>query len=189
MTSLSCDHIQQNISDYVLDLLSAEEKQAIARHLAGCTACREASARERQIGRLVYQTLNTAAQPKFERLQSLMPARPNRRTSILSLFTPYRQWAIASVLLVAMLGAFLFGGEAGYKGRQPGTHPATLSSLYTVETAAPLTTRSADVLFTFTNNQVNQSDNINPVDFNQPPAAPLPAAPQVTPAPAATYFQ
>lgn len=192
MTLLESKHIQHKISDFVLDLLPVEEKQAVSRHLADCAECRQAVQRERQIGRLIHTTLASATRPKAAQLQSLMPVIPSQRPSLLTLITPYRQWAVACLLIVAMMGAFIFGGGNGYKGivRQAVTHPATISSLYNTGTAAPLTTRPADTLFTTLQPEESITSNylVEP-DFSQPPAAPLPVAPQVTPAPAATYFQ
>ena len=188
---LKSNHIQHKISDYVLDLLPIEEKQLVTRHIAGCTECRQAVRQEQQIGRLIHATLNTATRPKVNQLQSLMPPIPSRRASLLTIVAPYRQWAIACLLIVAMMGAFMFGGGDGYGGlvRQAVTHPATISSLNAPGTAVPLTTRAADTLFTISA-QPDDGSNMNiSAELSNPPAAPLPIAPQVTPAPAATFFQ
>jgi anti-sigma factor RsiW len=190
MTLLKSNHIQHNLSDFVLDLLPVEEKQRVIHHIAGCADCRAAVQRERQIGRLIYGALNAATRPEPNQFQALMPAIPSRRSSFLAMFAPHRQWAIACLLLIAMMGAFIFG-DGAYNGlvRQAVTQPATVSSLYAPGTAAPLTTRPADALFTVSAQQNQAANNNYSVELSNPPAAPLPAAPQVTPAPAATYFQ
>lgn len=192
MTLLKRNHIQHKISDFVLDLLPLEEKEVVSRHIAGCPECRQAVQRERQIGRLIHNTLNSATRPQLNQLQSLMPPIPTRRSSLLALFTPYRQWAVACLFIAAMMGAFIFGNGNGYNDlvRQAVTHPATISSLNVPVTAVPLTTRPADTLFTTLQPEefVDSNFMLEP-DLDQPPAAPLPVAPQVTPAPAATYFQ
>lgn len=189
-------HVQDKVSNYVLDLLPAEEQRAAALHIARCEACRLAVQQEREIGRLVQQTLNKGTMPDYGRLQQLMPSVPSRRASVLSLLNPYRQWAVACLLLVVMMGAVLFGGE-GVFGRlsQPtAAQQATISFTHVAGTAEISTTGEAGTHFvpagrptipvehsrTFTNNASESVDAL---------AAPLTAAPQVTPAPAATYFQ
>ena len=95
------------------------------------------------------------------------------------------------MFIVAMMGAFIFGSDRGYNGivRQVVTHSATLSSLNAPGMASPQTTRPAGALLTTALlEEVAGSDNY-PMDFNNPPTAPEPMAPQVTPAPAATYYQ
>jgi predicted anti-sigma-YlaC factor YlaD len=189
-------HIQHQITDYLLDLLPDEEKVAVARHIAGCAACRLAVQKEREIGRLVYTTLNKATAPDYGRLQSLMPPRPRRRASILALLTPYRQWAVACLLLVFMTGAFLFGGDSTF-GRltQPATNQqATISSINVAGTAETITTSDAGTLFSPAVQPTipaEQSRTLteNAPEPSNPPAAIQPASPQATPAPAATYFQ
>lgn len=188
------NHIHNQISDYVLDLLPDEEKQAAARHVAGCKKCQEAVRREREIGRLVHRTLNKATTPDYGRLQSLMPPIPARRTSVLAFLAPYRQWAIACLLLVAMMGAFIFGGEGGYGLARPADNQqATLYVENVGGTAETITTSEAGTLFSIAAQPtapVKQSPiYMNAPAQNNPPAAPLPVAPQITPAPAATYFQ
>lgn len=195
-------HIQHQITEYVLDLLPAEEKQAAAHHIAGCDQCRQAVQQERELGRLVHSTINSATTAQPGRLQSLMPAIPDRRSPVPALLAPLRrwdtrrQWAIACLLLVAVMGAFLFGGSNPYSllTRPADNQAATLSSVITAGTAQNMTTSEAGTLFSLAAQAtvpVEQSPvfiNSGPGQ-NNPPAAPLPVAPQVTPAPAATYFQ
>ncbi len=191
MTPLNNNHIQHKISDFVLDLLPAGEKQQVARHIAGCADCRQTVQQERQIGRLITNTLNKATRPQPNHLQALMPSIPSRPLSLLSIFAPTRQWALACLLLFAMMGAFIFGGDGGYDSlvRQATNQPATVSFLNVPGTSPPQTTRPADTIFTISAEADNTSINEFTAVINNPPAAPQPVAPQVTPAPAATYFQ
>lgn len=196
-------HIEEQITDYILDLLPAEERQIVARHIGGCDTCRRAVQQEREVGRLVHNALNTASRPDYGRLQSLMPPMPTRRLSFLALLIsrigPYRQWVshlqwgVACLLLIVTMGAFLFGGEGRYNNlaRPMESNQATLSSLNNPGTADVISTMEAGTLFTIAAQQSAQTElsaNNSPRG-NNPPAAPLPVAPQVTPAPEATYFQ
>lgn len=197
-------HVQEQITDYVLDLLPTKEKQGVARHIAGCEACRRAVQQEREVGRLVRDTFNAVTKPDYDQLQSLMPPIPARRSSfpalLISRIGPYRQWvahlqwAVACLLLVAMMGAFLFGSDGRYNSLASPVagDQATLSSLNSGGTADVITTMEAGTLFTIAAQQSAQTDisaAALPKSSDNPPAAPLPVAPQVTPAPEATYFQ
>lgn len=189
-------HIEDQLTDYVLDLLSGEEKRAVARHVAACDECRRALQREREIGRLVHSVLKRTTAPKPGRLQSLMPTIPSGRSPLLALLAPYQQWAIACLLLVAMMGAFMFGSDSGYGRltRAANIEQATLSFVGPVGTAESVNTSEAGTLFSLAAQPVipvkHSPAFINDAPArNNPPAAPLPVAPQVTPAPAATYFQ
>ena len=188
-------HIKNQITDYVLDLLPAEEKQAVIRHLAGCESCRREVQREREIGRLIHSTLNKVALPDYHRLQSLMPSIPGRRSSLLAFFAPHRQWALACLLLVAVLGAFLFNSNDTYDLLpRSANNQATISFVKVAETAESLSTTEAGTLLSVIVQPtvpVEQSPKFinNTLDQNNPPAAPLPVTPRVTPAPAATFYQ
>jgi hypothetical protein len=189
-------HIEEQLTDYVLDLLSGEEKRAVARHVAACEECRRAVQREREIGRLVHSVLKRTTAPRPGRLQSLMPAVPSRRSPLLALLAPYQQWAIACLLLVAMMGAFVFGSDSGYGRltRAATIEQATLSFVDPVGTAESITAGEGGTLFFLSTQPIIPVEH-SPVFINDvparinPPAVPLPVAPQVTPAPAATYFQ
>lgn len=191
MTLLTHSQIQHKLSDFMLDLLSAEEKEVVQRHILECQECRLALRRERQIGRMVYRTLNTAARPTMPQLQRLMPSAPTKRSSVLQAFSPYRQWAVACLFIVAMMGAFIFGSSTGYNGivRQAETHPATLSSLNGSVVISPQTTRPAEALWATAVQSEGVPSQSAPLNMESPPIVANPIAPQVTPAPAATYYQ
>ncbi|MFZ0544920.1 MAG: zf-HC2 domain-containing protein [Candidatus Promineifilaceae bacterium] len=195
-------HIQDKITDYILDTLPAGEKQAVTRHIAGCLQCRRAVEQEREIGRLVHHTLSAVTRPNHERLSTLMPAIP-QRPSILALLIPklnlprhwafQYQWALACLFLVAMMGAFLFGNDGRYQNlAQPTDNElTTLTSLNVPGTTNAISTMEAGDLLNIPiqhNTQINFTEGSS-TEQSLPLAAPLPVAPQITPAPEATYFQ
>lgn len=83
MTMLTHQHASRLLSDYVLDLLPQEARQAVELHVAACPDCRAALLRERQLGQLIRQTVAQATRPGPTQLHRLMPARP-RTTQPLS---------------------------------------------------------------------------------------------------------
>jgi hypothetical protein len=88
------------ISDYVLDLLPAEERQLVEFHAAGCVACRQAIQRERQVGQVVRETLLRLPRPASGRLNGLRPAYPRPRP----FFTAPRQLAALALMVCLLLG-------------------------------------------------------------------------------------
>jgi hypothetical protein len=106
------------------------------------------------------------------------------------------RWAMACLLLVAMTGAFLFGSSSPYGSltRPTGEQAVTFSSITLPGTAETLTTSEAGKLLSLdvqATIPVEQSREFNTQLMGQtnPSSAALTAAPQATPAPAATYFQ
>jgi anti-sigma factor RsiW len=97
--------INQNLQDYVLDLLSPSARDEIAQHLASCDACRRTVKDQRALGALIQSTLNVVGQPDRARLHSMMPAIPKRR----QLSSPLQNWsrgfAPALIVLVLIAGA------------------------------------------------------------------------------------
>jgi hypothetical protein len=67
-------HINNLITDYVLEILPRAEYEAAARHIATCESCRKAVMRERQIGMAVKQTLSKAIDIEETTLTRIMPA-------------------------------------------------------------------------------------------------------------------
>jgi anti-sigma factor RsiW len=91
-------HVTPLLSDYVLGLLSENERRWVESHAGQCTACREALKREQGVELLVRQTLQLATQPAPARLQALRPAAARRPT-------PQARWgqlAPAMMLLVLL---------------------------------------------------------------------------------------
>jgi len=66
-------HINNLITDYVLELLPSAQHESATRHIATCESCRQAVMRERQIGKAVRHTLTQAT--AVER-RSLISTRP-----------------------------------------------------------------------------------------------------------------
>ena len=93
-------HVKEKISDYVLDLVSENEKRDIAWHLTGCRECQQAINQERQISLAVRDALTQATQPDWQRLQDLMPPFPKEETA--SLFGLNWQPGFALVGLLAI---------------------------------------------------------------------------------------
>lgn len=105
---MDTEHARQLIPDYVLGLLSTEERQRVERHTQQCAACREALRRERQLEALVRgavgRVVETAPRPPAARLRTLRPAPPVRAPARHRL---YRQLAPAT-LVMALLALALF---------------------------------------------------------------------------------
>jgi anti-sigma factor RsiW len=184
-------HVIDKIPDYILSLLPAEEERVVVRHIAGCDRCRQAAMQERRIGQAVYNTLSTVARPDYGRLPSLMPPTPTQTPGILASLTLHGQWAIACLLLVAVMGAFLFN-SGGYNRLAAPSSTRLVTTItyqapsYTTRDAAGDAAGNAGTHF-FTAAQPTESFN-RPAENSSPAAAALPVAPQVTPAPAATYY-
>lgn len=104
---MDTEHARQLIPDYVLGLLSTEERQRVERHTQQCAACREALQRERQLEALVRgavgRAVETAPRPPAARLRALRPAPPVRAPARHRL---YRQLAPAT-LVMALLALFV----------------------------------------------------------------------------------
>jgi len=104
---MDTEHARQLIPDYVLGLLSTEERQRVERHTQQCAACREALRREQQLEALVRGAVGRAAEvdsrPSSARLRALRPAPPVRAPR----HRPYRQLAPAA-LVMALLALALF---------------------------------------------------------------------------------
>jgi len=104
---MDTEHARQLIPDYVLGLLSTEERQRVERHTQQCVACREALRRERQLEALVRGAVGRAVEatprPSAARLRALRPAPPVRAPR----HRHYRQLAPAA-LVMALLALALF---------------------------------------------------------------------------------
>ena len=101
--TLPTSHIVNStrIQDYVLGLLSDEERLLLERHADGCPVCAAALRRERELGVLVEATVRQAARMDPARLRALRPAPPARPR--LTLAT--RQLALVGALLLLFMSA------------------------------------------------------------------------------------
>ncbi len=57
---MNCEHLRENLYEYLDDALSTSEKAAAERHLSGCPVCREAVRRESQLARSLSSRLEQA---------------------------------------------------------------------------------------------------------------------------------
>ncbi|MBP6787499.1 MAG: zf-HC2 domain-containing protein [Candidatus Promineofilum sp.] len=150
---MDSEHALQLIPDYVLGLLSADESRRVEQHAHHCFACREAIRRERQIGVLLRQTVQTAARPPIGRLEQLRPA-PRRVAHARGQL--YRQLApltaLAVLLVVVLLGQTRGLGRptpAFAQTAEPATATMTRAATPTV-TLAALDTTTANPTATLT---------------------------------------
>lgn len=70
-------HARQLIPDYVLGLLSPDERRHVEQHARHCAMCRDAIRRERQVAALVREAVQRSAAPPANRLRQLRPSPPH----------------------------------------------------------------------------------------------------------------
>jgi anti-sigma factor RsiW len=158
---METEHARQLIPDYVLGLLSTEERQQVERHTQGCAACREALRRERQLETLVRgavsQAVETGPRPTAGRFRALRPVSPAHTALRHRLYRQLAPAALVMALLVLALFVQLNGsGSAAPAFAQTrwaatlvaATNAAATSAATPVETttstrAAPLATPRA----------------------------------------------
>lgn len=99
------EHVLNQIPDYVLGLLTRQERLWVEQHTAICHHCRQLLRQENEINQLVRTTLSLATQPSTLRLGQLMPAPPQPRPAWLT-NSWQKQLAIAALLLTIIWGAF-----------------------------------------------------------------------------------
>jgi anti-sigma factor RsiW len=101
------NHVNHLLPDYVLNLLSRIERQAVEQHTAVCVRCQKALQAEREMSQLVRLTLQTATQPANGRLSHLMPAIPTqKRHWPLMMMGWQRQLAVVAMLVMILAGSF-----------------------------------------------------------------------------------
>jgi anti-sigma factor RsiW len=100
------EHVLNQIPDYILGLLTRQERLWVEQHTAVCNHCRQALHQESEISQLVRATLASAAQPSSLRLRQLMPAPPRSRWTWLTRHHWPRQLAVATLLLSLIWGTF-----------------------------------------------------------------------------------
>lgn len=108
-------HVQQQIPDYVLGLLSRSEVQRVDQHTLVCADCRLALRRERELGQLIHNTLAAATQPPTN-LRQFMPAVPQKAHRPLGFSLNWQQQLVPlTVVLFLLVGSLSF-----YLGEQRG---------------------------------------------------------------------
>lgn len=115
------EHVLNQISDYVLDLLPRQERRWVEQHTAVCPHCRQQLHRESELSHLMRATLKTATQPSSVRLRHLMPPQPPRPQAICWPFTKWtKQWVLAALLFVMLWsGVTLYQRQFSQIGAPP----------------------------------------------------------------------
>ena len=174
-------HVRTMLSDYVLELLPGDKSAEVGAHITRCPDCRRALARERNVGRLVQNTLDEMPTPAQDRMQQLMPPPPagRGRAKLLLAFSP--GWAAAGIMLLIICSTFLL-----YLNQRPGiwtfTSPTAWSTAV-IMTDTPTQTATRDFTATVEQSAVHSPSNDTQTDQNDNGvAAPKPA---LVPAPAA----
>ena len=99
------DYILEQITDYVLDLLSEAEKEAVDNHIAACKNCRLVLQQEQQMFRLIRSTLQSSPQPAPQRLRQLRPEIPFRPRSAGKFPVWQKRLAPVFMALLLLLGS------------------------------------------------------------------------------------
>jgi anti-sigma factor RsiW len=107
------NHVNQQLPDYVLNLLPKMERQAVEQHTAVCGNCQQALRAEREMGQMVRLTLQTATHPANGRLTQLMPTIPQHRKLSSSMVMGWQR----PLALVGLLVVILFGSFGAWNGR------------------------------------------------------------------------
>src|SRR5947207_226167 len=109
----SCEQHQEQLLDYLYDLLDAAERQALQDHLGQCSACQAALARAQAQQKLLAR----AAKAKFPSVRFQPPAETvpaQTRPLRLDRFPQRRRWAgwaYAAAILVALGSVAVMGGR------------------------------------------------------------------------------
>jgi anti-sigma factor RsiW len=177
-------HVDPLITDYVLDLLSAEERRAVEQHAAECPNCMRLllSARKRE-ARLTREFRATMAPPPG-RIEALWPqlalaldGAAGPRSGWLP--SSWRdQWRLAlAVLALVLIGlAGTFGGRHAFDGWLLSTYTPTLAATPTISLTPAFSDTPADWT-------VTASENFGTIVATRAPApavgSPAPAPPPV----------
>lgn len=140
------EHAPQLIADYVLGLLSTDESRRVERHAQQCAACREAIRRERQVGILLRQVVQTTARPPARLAPARLPApRPAAyvRRRLYRQLTPLTALAVLLVaVLLAQANGFGWPTPVFAQTARPPTATATHTPTATLAAVAATTTRT-----------------------------------------------
>lgn len=139
------NHIIDQISDYVLNLLPEVEQQKVVRHVAICTLCHQALLRERHLTRTVQQTIHAASRPDGDRLESLRPPSPHVTAFPRQIPVWQRQMAAIGVVILLLLGGIsLSAGQRAGGWLNPS--PAFYRPVTATQTNTPTRTATATAI-------------------------------------------
>ncbi len=165
---IETNHIQPKLTDYVLGLLSGQERQDVDHHVAICPTCQDVLDSEMKMGRAIQQTLHVGTQPTNGRLQQLMPAIPQKNKQWGWNLALQRQITSALVLSMLILGGFSWYNATQHNGLLPAPTYVAITATFTSEPTA--TEAKATILPTETAVANQQQPHIN-VNTTPPPQA------------------
>ena len=171
--------VSQEISDYVLDLLSPADRKQVEEHAAHNPAYKAMLQRERQVEQMVRTTLHETTTPDATRLHQLMPAIPQAKRPFAFFSSGWAQQMVA----VAALAIFILGGFSVYQSQQNPVYDSTptltaATATFTNEPTATTDDGDEEMAATSTAVAIHpaQQSDITP----SPVATPIAALPPVT---------
>ena len=184
------EELRQQLPDYALNLLPPGQLNLVERHIAGCSSCRQAVGREREVGYLVQNTINGLTQLDSGRLRALMPDPPQKRRAPWNHHGWQRQFAPVMLILTLLFGALLTqrsGPSGGLPGFVTTAHAATATSTNTPTATAvqALTEKQAAQELVEMEPEINQDSKPMPSNVLQHPAN----TPEPLPTPLASVRQ
>lgn len=158
-------HIQPQLTDYVLGLLSYDEKKALEQHAALCDVCRQALERERLLVQTVRETLTAVPLPSSAQLQQLMPQPPQKAKSwwgkrwqtINPLVPVLKPMAILAMVIM------LFWGSLGLGSGSYAAVAATMTATSTTAPTATITQNEAEARPTVRPEQILATPEATPI--------------------------
>ena len=135
-------------TDYVLGLLSIQDKQSFERHLKQCPECQEEISSERRLLQTTRQTLHAVSAISFTRLQQLQPPPPQRTrlfdfTASLNILQPIMAGILIFFIAVGSFGAIhtsASGVMATSTSTATVTHSPTAVATSKTDVTTPLAT-------------------------------------------------
>ena len=113
--------VSQQITEYVLDLLSPPERKQVEENAAQNKAYQKMLQRERQVGQLVRTTLQQSTTPDAKRLRELMPAIPQQKRPFNFFMVGWQKQFVA----IAVLAVFFLSSFSIYQSQQSPIYDGT----------------------------------------------------------------
>jgi anti-sigma factor RsiW len=146
---IETNHVFNQISDYVLDLLPGNERKQVERHTSACIQCRLALQQETQLTEMARSTLQIASRPDSRRLRQLMPPVPKQHESWWSRIWQGPMWhkqlvplGLLLILLFGAWGMWQSGQNSVWASPSP-TFLAATATMTDVPTATIVETETA----------------------------------------------